>query len=212
MKTVTIPAQEIKIYKFEELSDKAKEKVRESFMQDEIYNELFAENIIEILKTDYPDSDLNIQYSLGYCQGDGFNIYGKLGKKDILKIYKESYLKPTEKQVKTIAFYIDNEMNIELERNNSHYEYSCKFNQLRYIEDETDGIIDNLKDYFRLRQINGEIINDCLMAVYKHFQKLDKEFEKKGYKCLYEFSDERIKEECDANEWEYTEDGELYLY
>ena len=25
-------------------------------------------------------------------------------------------------------------------------------------------------------------------------------------------ADERIKEECDANEWEYTEDGELYLY
>ena len=147
MKTVTIPAQEIKIYKFEELSDKAKEKVRQSFVQDEIYNELFAEDTREILKTDYPDSDLDIQYSLGYCQGDGFNIYGKLGKKDILKIYKESYFKPTEKQVKTIAFYIDNGMNIELERNNTHYEYSCKFNQLRYIEDETDGIIDNLKDY-----------------------------------------------------------------
>ena len=101
-------------------------------------------------------------------------------------------------------------MNIELERNNTLYEYSCKFNQLKYIEDETDDIIDNLKDYFHLRQINGEIINDCLMAVYEHFQKLDKEFEKEGYEYLYEFSDERIKEECDANEWEYTENGDLY--
>ena len=27
---------------------------------------------------------------------------------------------------------------------------------------------------------------------------------------LYEFSDGRIKEECDANDWEYTANGVLY--
>ena len=33
----------------------------------------------------FPNSNLKVEYSLNYCQGDGLNIYGELNIKDILK-------------------------------------------------------------------------------------------------------------------------------
>jgi hypothetical protein len=33
----------------------------------------------------FGENDLQVQYSLGYCQGDGFNIYGEIDAESIFK-------------------------------------------------------------------------------------------------------------------------------
>lgn len=217
MRTVVIPAKEIKVYKFEELSDTAKEKVRISFTEDEIYSIIFQEDIAECLKNNYPNSNLNVEYSLCCCQGDGLNIYGTLDRVDALEIFKNPKIKfkglkikPSEKEIKRMKFYLDYMEEIQLQANQRRYSYSYKFRQIEDVEYEVEEIVCNLQCHYNLRQVDAKLISTCLEVIYRHFQELDRELENKGYNFLYEFSDGRIKEECDANDWEYTANGVLY--
>ena len=75
MKTITT-----NVYEFDELSDKAKEKARDWYKEGDDFDSL-SDDMTEALSTllkknkikcDKPD----IQYSLGYCQGDGAMFAG----------------------------------------------------------------------------------------------------------------------------------------
>lgn len=65
------------VYNFNELSDKAKEKVKEWYLNGQDA-EFFYEDSMAYINELFPNSELDIQFSLGYCQGDGFNIYGEI--------------------------------------------------------------------------------------------------------------------------------------
>lgn len=43
------------------------------------------------------------------------------------------------------------------------------------------------------------------------FFKLCSAYEKEGYSYLYEISDEEMNDLSEANEWEYLEDGSLFI-
>jgi hypothetical protein len=120
MKTII---KEIKAYEFKELSPSAKEKVKEWYLSDEIRNDIFYEDCILQLQELFKKSDLKIQYSLNYCQGAGFNIYGKLNLYDFLEVWKND--NTTEKEL--MEYYLEKTDNIyyEFEQNN-RYCYSCK--------------------------------------------------------------------------------------
>ena len=49
----------------------------------------------ELVKHGYP-VDLTIEYSLGYCQGDGMAFYGSLGVDDVQALMKRLFGKPGE--------------------------------------------------------------------------------------------------------------------
>lgn len=66
MRTIT---KEFKIYKYEELSEKAKEKVRQDYIEN-LDAADFTDNVIEDLKS-IGLTQLRPYYSLSYCQGDG---------------------------------------------------------------------------------------------------------------------------------------------
>ena len=66
MRTIT---KEFKIYKYEELSEKAKEKVRQDYINNLDAND-FTYMIIEDLNS-IGLKNLRPYYSLSYCQGDG---------------------------------------------------------------------------------------------------------------------------------------------
>lgn len=149
----------IKIYKYNELSDKAKERVRADYLSDLREMNFFYDDIINQLKNDFPNSKLDIQYSLSYCQGDGANIYGKLNLCDILP-YMGSL---TEKERKTIKFY-SGKIYFEIEFSENYYYYSLKKT------DKND------------RYLIKDIIDDA----------------------------ETLSEWANANEYEFTERGEIY--
>ena len=42
-----------------------------------------------------------------------------------------------------------------------------------------------------------------------YFDELDSEYEKQGYKYLYECDDEEVRDACEANKWYFTVDGKF---
>lgn len=94
MRTITehvperiIPEHDIvtNVYEFIELSDDAKQRVRDWYLQTYHTPDVFTDMIVEDLRNIFgQDVNLNVEYSLGYCQGDGVNVYGKINWETLL--------------------------------------------------------------------------------------------------------------------------------
>ena len=177
MRTATV---EYNVYKYNELSDKAKEKVKEWYLEGR--NEyIFTEICEEDLHNLFGENELKVQYSLGYCQGDGFNIYGKVSAKAILNCLEEHFggtqLEEfenvlTEKEKKTILHYAEECGDIKLPSNN-RYCY-C-------IAGHTDIADDweyQLENYSGYKNINKEALEKFESMVHGIFDKLCKDYEK----------------------------------
>ena len=79
--------KEFELYNYEELSSEAKEKAKREYL-DNLEPALFTDMVETDLKTVFPNSDLKVQYSLNYCQGDGLSVYGSLDFEDSFNILK----------------------------------------------------------------------------------------------------------------------------
>ena len=134
-----------------------------------------------------------MQYSLSYCQGDGFNIYGKIDAKSIFKCLEnhnggtqlakfEDVL--TEKEKKTILHYADECGKIEIPMNN-RYCYSLA----DYIDIEEDWAYD-LEVYSGYKNINVEALEKFEKLVRDIFTTLCKMYEEWGYNYFYEIDEE----------------------
>lgn len=177
------------VYKYEELSSEAKERVKQWLLDDDINVEIFTEDCLEYLSTQYPNSNLKVQYSLNYCQGDGFNVYGDFNLADI--------------------GYENHDIKLPY---NNHYCF-CLLDQLK--DYDYEDWADDYMDYFveeddeNYDEIKSKLIEDIKSAISTLADWCDTS-EKQGYKVLYELSDEEAKEQCNSNDWEFLEDGTLY--
>lgn len=206
-----IVAVEYKVYKYNELTDEAKEKVREWYLEGrEPF--IFTEDCEMDLQNLFGKNDLNVQYSLAYCQGDGFNIYGKIDAESIFNCLEkhnggtqlaefEDML--TEKEKKTILRYAEECGQIEIPINN-RYCYSLADYIDIYDEWETELV------YADYRDINVDVLKKFEKLVRGIFRTLCKSYEKWGYEYFYEISEEDLEEICEANEYEFTEDGKIF--
>ena len=211
MKIIT---KSYEVYDYSELSEKAKEKVKTEFLQDEIRNDLFYEDCLETLHYMFPNSNLKVQYSLGYCQGDGLNIYGELNINNILNLPTSHFCGDefddmigyfTEKEIKTIQCYMREVGNeIKLPQNN-HYCY-CIVDRIDFVDDW----FYELEDYSHFRNINRDVLEKLEKYVIIVMERLCSDYEKYGYDFFYNVDDEVIEETCEANEWEFLEDGTFY--
>lgn len=209
MRTATV---EYKVYKYGELSEKAKEKVKEWYLkgQDAYF---FTEDCEEDLHNLFGDNDLKVQYSLGYCQGDGFNIYGKVSAKNILNCLEkhnggtqleefENVL--TEKEKKTILHYAEECGDIELPINNRYYYCIAGHTD---IADDWEYQLENHSGY---KNINKEVLEKFEGLVKGIFKTLCASYEEQGYEYFYEISEEDLEEMCEANGYEFLEDGTVF--
>ena len=87
MKTIT---KTYNLYQYNELSEAGKERARQWYLDDSMRNDFFHDNVIWFLKEEFPFSELMVEYSLGYCQGDGLNIYGKFYLPDFINKWMAS--------------------------------------------------------------------------------------------------------------------------
>lgn len=208
MKTVAV---EYKVYNYNELSEEAKEKVREWYLkgQEPFF---FTDDCKEDLYSLFGKNNLDVQYSLSYCQGDGFNIYGRIDAKSIFKCLEMhnggSQLKRfedmlTEEEKKIILAYAEECGEIELPMNR-HYCYSLA----DYI-DITEEWAWRLEDA-GYTDINEELLVKFEKLVRDIFTELCRSYEKQGYEFFYEISDEDLEEACDCNGWEFLEDGTIF--
>lgn len=199
MRTETVT---YKIYKYNELSDDAKTKAFEWFKSvraDENY--IFTEDCEYDLKSLFPNSKLRVQYSLSYSQGDGLNIFGNLYLPDIIEQVKD---KLTEKE---LAFFKD-----------IFKDYSAWFNMPRnnsYCYCICDGY-DYTGDIAGDMECDGD--SRCFDQAFtklnkytqEYFTDLCKQYEEQGYDFFYPEDDTEFIEMCEANEWEFYEDGTFY--
>lgn len=191
-------------YSYNELSDGAKEKVKEWYLNDELRNNLFYEDLIEYLKENFPRSELKVQYSLSYAQGDGLNIYGRLNMYDFLKIWDAC------NEVKLLMEKVlDNTDHWYNFAENRQYCYSCKFRDLSFLEDDVGDTIRDLENTELNIVDSTEIVRVFYKALILHFTTLDKKFEKDGYKYFYECEDSEVQEHCESNDYYFTESGEF---
>lgn len=173
---------EYKVYKFEELSDKAKTKVKEWYLEGrEPY--MFTEDCEQDLCNLFGENNLEVQYSLSYCQGDGFNIYGKVSAEAILSCLEkhnggtqleqfENVL--TDKEKKTILHYAEQCGEIELPINN-RYCYCIT----RYVDIAEEWEY-QLENYFGYSNINKEVLEKFEELVKEIFETLCGAYEKWG--------------------------------
>ena len=203
------------VYTYLELSKEAKEKVNQWYLDDPMRNETFSEIYIEDLRNLFPESDLKMQYSLSYCQGDGLNIYGELDLMDIFKAIRDkSYCGETfadfwdamsEHEQKTIEAYMEVcGRSVALPYNDGHYNY-CVSNKTDFAEEWVEEL-----EYQQYKKIKVDIIRKMEKLVADMFVMLSKQYEEYGYKYFYEADEEEITETCEANGWEFLEDGTFY--
>ena len=209
MRTATV---EYEVYKYNELSEEAKEKVKQWYLDgQEPY--IFSEDIKEDLYNLFGENDLDVQYSLAYCQGDGLNIYGKIDAESIFKCLKEHRAGTqfakfenmlTEKEKKTILNYAEECGAVEIPMNN-RYCYSLA----DYIDIAEDWEYD-LEYYSGYKNINKEALNKFELLVRCIFATLCKSYEKWGYEYFYEIDEETLDEICEANGYEFLANGRIF--
>lgn len=210
MRTIT---ETKNIYKYEELSEEAKEKVKQWYLNDEFRTDNFEEITLEGLYELFKNSKPKVQFSLNFCQGDGLNIYGKFNLMDIFnairnpknkELFKQYNDEFSEHEQKTIEGYMEVcGREIELPYN-SHYCY-CVANEI----DFADEWIENLQ-YYDYKNIDVKTIEKMESLIIEMFETLSARYEKIGYDYLYEVDEEEVKDMCEANEWEFLKDGTLY--
>ena len=194
-----------KVYDFDELSDSAKEKARNEYLNYFRCAEDFETFCIDDLANNhFPDSDLKVEFSLSSCQGDGFNIYGKMKLSEAI----DFVMSKTDKLNENIRFFnwlktLDYE--IELSQNKARYTYCYVDYSIFAIDIECmlgyDGYTSNNKNHFSmLCKFDKEF--------KQYIKELCKEYEKDGYKYFYEVDDEEIKEMWESNGYlGFYEDG-----
>lgn len=209
MRTATV---EYNVYKYNELSDKAKEKVKEWYLEGrEPF--IFTEDCEEDLHNLFEKNDLKVQYSLGYCQGDGFNIYGKISAHSILNCLEKhnggTQLEEFEdaltvKEKATILHYAEECGDIELPMNNRYCYCIARYTD---IADDWEYQLENYSGY---KNINKEALEKFESMVHGIFEKLCASYEEQGYDYFYEIEEEDLDEMCEANGYEFLEDGTVF--
>lgn len=202
---------EYDVYKYNELSETAKEKVKQWYLDGQ-EPFIFTDDCKMDLYNLFGKNNLDVQYSLASCQGDGFNIYGGIDAESILNCLEShnggTQLKRfedvlTEEEKKIILEYAEEcgEINLPMNR---RYCYS--------MADYTD-IAEEWAwrlEYADYTDINEELLVKFERLVRDIFTELCRSYEKQGYEYFYEITEEDLEEMCEANGYEFLEDGTIF--
>lgn len=189
------------VYRFSELSVKAKEKVKQDYLDNVRDTYTFSEWCNERLAEKFPNSKLKVEYSLGYCQGDGLNIYGTLDLEDVYNLIKGIF---TEKEQKFFTHVFRNfSSNFKMSSNN-RYSY-CICDRHDYSED----IVYDM-EYSGYRNIRYDLLEKFSKEVADYLCDICTNFEQDGYEWFYEVDLSEVEEYCEDNNFEFLEDGSMF--
>lgn len=186
--------KECNVYSFSELTERERDRVVNEYLEYERESEIFTEMCEDKLYRTFPHSDLKVQYSLSYCQGDGLNIYGTLNLEDALKKVKN---KLSKEDVLTIKMLINmGTLDSEYElRENRRYCY-C----IAYTINLQDAALDELDVHEK------HVILKFSHYVRKYISHLCSELEVTGYNYFYELTDD---DRDYLNQQYYLEGGKM---
>lgn len=194
---------EKEIYKFNELPQAAKEKIKQDYINDYCngwFYEDFTENALEILLKKFPNSELKAQADFSYCQGSGCNIFGKFSMLD----YPEKFVNKDG-----LSWFADILPEIYLAEND-RYTFSLH-TELRAVQ-ESETIIElfNCNAYYYSLTTEGkEQVSEIVKNIFSEIAETEQEIFAMG-KNMLEIDDEQMAEISDCNGWEYLADGSLW--
>lgn len=195
-------------YNYNELSEEAKENAKHEILERWHDAETFTEDIKNMLEYHFPESELKVEYSLGYCQGDGLNIYGDVNLYDFLELWEAE-----AGNKETMETYIDNSLRkYHKSENENRYCYSYTFMDRKYISDFIGEFIDELEYEMTTKKdesIDNELIKTFMYDLLNYFEQLEKQLEKMGYEFFYELSEEEAEEIASCDELEFDENGAI---
>lgn len=202
-----------KVYEYMELSDDAKENAKQWYLNDDPRSYELTDIFIEDIHEIFPNSKLEVQWSLNSCQGDGVNIYGSVDLHDIFSLpgsgrspeldWIKGFL--TEKEIRTMEFYMKeykNSVDIPINR---RYTY-CMADHIDLAED-FQYELENMD----IRDIKIQVLEKTERLIKQVFSQLCIQYEKIGYDHLYEIDDEEMAEICDSNNYYFYEDGSWFF-
>ncbi len=189
---------ETKAYEFNELSEKAKERVIDKFRHDsEIYLDFFNEDCIEIAE-EKGFMGIELQHSLSYCQGDGLSFSSK----EYTKL-EELYLKQLGKGKEKTAKLLAENTTFICTGSVGRYCFASSSDIDIYIENYTSSINTDLENI-------NEVVKNVLQELENIYVDLCSKLEKRGYEDIeHQLSDEYIIESITCNEYEFTEEGNI---
>jgi hypothetical protein len=201
---------ETKLYRFEELSKEAQEKAIEKNSTINVDHDFWHENVIEEWKEKLENigfSETEIRFSGFWSQGDGASFISKRSYfKSILNYFDLDY-KIRPNVLKLIEDEkIDFWCNVEARK----YSPYCFYVHERTTEFNLDfglptGNYPNLEKYLYeiLIDLNDLIYQEIVSINKEIYRSLEKEYD-------YLTKPEEIKETLIANDYEFTEEGEIY--
>lgn len=207
----------VSVYQYSELNDKAKEKARDWLIScwDGNDTAMVTESMSwRLQEAGYPTGD--IQWSLGYCQGDGVAFYtGKGDYGDTRRVWlrriSRSWKREDRRDLYRLASkagieFKDVDLNIERNSLSNHYShYNTMDPGLAYCfgaEDCTD------EERSRLFELIAVAIEDLADDV----RDMSKTLAAKGYEEIeYMRSKEYLEDAMEANEYEFTIEGKRYV-
>ena len=214
MRTIT---KIFNIYNFDELSEKAKEKVLNT-VREHLYTE-HCNNVDDVIYEclyNYGVGDAEYNYSLNYSQGDGvcfYNInlfsYTRLTSKDYNKKLNKFEIEVltllNEKEYKMFLQYLNEGYNIKIVKNSSNYchSHTCTLEEEYYYNDDAE----------EEKAINN-LIYDLKKKMENIYHKMCYEIERLAYNYIEYISDDEIKEDINYLESDcglmFQEDGSYY--
>jgi hypothetical protein len=198
METITIDT-----YSFEELSPEVQKKVLENeSAKYEIDCDFITEWFTDVLLEQHGIDEVQVNWSLSCCQGDGVAFYGKPSLDKMAE--KDEEIKLVLDQIRDID--PDCSLYLTITSNSNHY---CHWNTMDIeIEDDIDlnlsdtevGTIEHLILFLKAK-------------IDKKVKNISKELEKLGYEDIEnQHSDESIQDFIEANEFRFTKDGKRNVY
>lgn len=200
-KTVT---REFTVYSFSELSEKAKERVRQDYLEWNHCLEDFREMMESDLAILFPNSDLKVSFSVCYCQDDYMDIYGEFSLIDILNFLSSADF--TEKEIRFLKWAVSEyPQTIKLNGNNR------KFRRygIAWDSDLTSDMEYNLQ-HDNIRNIRYNTLEKMEKVMTEIFEKICRNFFEDAEKFFYEVDDSEVEEWAEDNDYCFTEDGEIF--
>ena len=193
MKTIT---KEYQVYTYDELSEEAKEKVRNSFgiNDSDIETDTLKDGFKYLIEEKYPYfEDTDFIWSLGNSQGDGLSFSSTLN----LKLFIEKEL-PNLKHKKAMTELV---FSVISRSNRGNYCYASE-SDIDFEYNYTNKSFDHLEKLF-----NDEV----LPVIQKKYMEVCSDLERKGYAAYdYLYSDENARENSEANDYTYLKNGEMF--
>lgn len=195
------------VYNFSELSEKAKRKALQNYLDTgDMFDNMIEDEEFD-LSLDFPRSTLKILCDISCCQGSGCNITGDIDFRDFMPLYS-----CTDKEKRALEFYcyVFDLHSYQLEKDYSHT-YSCKNTDLKFLLAEYN--VDNPYYYpHNIRGYKKDLFCDFIRFVIETLEK----HENMIYNSIMKFHDTDNKdtlayfdELCDINEWEFDEYGNI---